>query len=76
MDNSFFKTSPLAGPTPLRYSIGLFNMETIWLIKFYFSIDNCKYSKTSQPSDWGFNDLAQLINGITYNKYLKNQFFT
>lgn len=51
MAASFFKTSPLAGPTPLRYSIGLFNMETIWLIKSYFSIDNCKYSKTLQPSD-------------------------
>jgi hypothetical protein len=29
---SFFKRSPLTGPTPFKYSIGLLNMETIFEI--------------------------------------------
>jgi hypothetical protein len=29
MPASFFKTSALKGPTPFKYSIGLFNMEDV-----------------------------------------------
>ena len=34
MPASFFNISPLKGPTPFKYSIGLFNMEAELLILF------------------------------------------
>lgn len=37
MAASFFKRSALCGPTPFKYSIGLLNMETLFVIRNIFT---------------------------------------
>jgi hypothetical protein len=36
---SFFKMSPLTGPTPFKYSIGLLNMEAKLVMMVLFFVD-------------------------------------
>lgn len=38
MEASFLKTSPFKGPTPLRYSIGFFNMEVEFEMTLVFNL--------------------------------------
>jgi hypothetical protein len=38
MPASFFKMSPLKGPTPFKYSIGLFSMEAEFEMMIAFSM--------------------------------------
>jgi len=46
MPASFFKMSARKGPTPFKYSIGLFNMETELVMIIFFAF--CNYYKYNQ----------------------------